>query len=63
MLGSGKLKVRKLIEDYSYSLNDEIGYGYSSRVYKGRNEKSKDIVAVKVIDMKLITNDVEKELL
>ena len=63
MKSSGTLKVRKLIEDYSYSLNDEIGYGYSSRVFKGKNEKTKDLVAIKVIDMKLITNEIEKQLL
>ena len=29
---------RKKIEDYSYGLYDKIGKGYSSIVYKGRND-------------------------
>jgi hypothetical protein len=28
---------RKKIENYSYGLNDVIGKGYSSQVYKGKN--------------------------
>lgn len=29
---------RKKIENYSYGLNDQIGKGYSSQVYRGRND-------------------------
>jgi hypothetical protein len=29
---------RKMIKNYSYGLNDKIGKGYSSIVYKGRND-------------------------
>ena len=29
---------RKKIESYSYGLVDEIGKGYSSRVYQGRHD-------------------------
>lgn len=29
---------RKKIEAYSYGLADEIGKGYSSRVYRGRHD-------------------------
>ena len=29
---------RKKIEDYSYGLHEKIGKGYSSIVYKGRND-------------------------
>ena len=32
------LYTRKKIENYSYGLNDEIGKGYSSKVYRGRND-------------------------
>lgn len=28
----------KKIENYSYALTDEIGLGYSSHVYRGKNE-------------------------
>ena len=31
---------RKKIENYSYGLNDVIGKGYSSQVYKGRNDSN-----------------------
>ena len=31
---------RKKIENYSYGLGDTIGKGYSSQVYKGRNDDS-----------------------
>jgi hypothetical protein len=30
--------VRKKLEDYSYLLNENIGKGYSSQVFKGRND-------------------------
>jgi hypothetical protein len=28
----------KRIENYSYALSDEIGLGFTSHVYRGRNE-------------------------
>lgn len=30
--------VRKKLEDYSYLLNENIGKGYSSQVFRGRND-------------------------
>jgi serine/threonine protein kinase len=54
---------RKKIENYSYGLNDVIGKGYSSQVYKGRNDETSESVAVKVIDMRLLKNDINKILL
>lgn len=30
--------VRKKLEDYSYLLNQNIGKGYSSEVFRGRND-------------------------
>ena len=30
--------VRKKLEEYSYLLNENIGRGYSSQVYRGRND-------------------------
>jgi hypothetical protein len=35
-------------------LNEEIGRGFSSKVYKGRDENTSLSVAVKVIDMKMV---------
>jgi serine/threonine-protein kinase ULK2 len=46
--------LRKKIEDYSYGLKDVIGRGFSSVVYRGTNDKSKERVAVKVIDIRAI---------
>ena len=54
---------RKKIESYSYGLNDVIGKGYSSHVYRGRNDDTGDNVAVKVIDLRLLKNDINKVLL
>lgn len=41
-------ETRKAIDHYSYAINDEIGRGFSSRVYKGRDENTLEPVAVKV---------------
>lgn len=46
--------LRKKIEDYSYGLKDIIGRGFSSVVYKGLNDKTKEKVAIKVIDIRSI---------
>ena len=40
-----------------------IGKGYSSHVYKGRNDDTSQPVAVKVIDLKMLKNDINKVLL
>jgi serine/threonine-protein kinase ULK2 len=54
---------RKKIEGYSYGLGDAIGKGYSSQVYKGRHDDSQQPVAVKVIDLRLLKNDINRVLL
>lgn len=54
---------RKKIENYSYGLNDVIGKGYSSQVYKGKNQDNEEHVAIKVIDMHMLKNDINKLLL
>ena len=54
---------RKKIEGYSYGLNDAIGKGYSSHVYKGRNDEDNQAVAIKVIDLRLLKNEINKILL
>ena len=38
----------KKIENYSYALTDEIGLGYSSHVYKGKNDISSTDFASKI---------------
>lgn len=52
-----------MIEHYSYNLSDVIGTGYSSKVFRGKDERSSEDVAVKVIDMKLMNNEVQTFLL
>ncbi len=59
----GSNDIRKKIEDYSYGLKDVIGRGFSSVVYKGRNLKTKEKVAVKVIDIRAIQGKPEKKML
>jgi len=39
-----------MIEHYSYVLNDDIGKGFSCTVYKGKNEKTNEVVAIKVMN-------------
>ena len=50
---------KKLIENYSYCLKDVLGSGYSSTVYRGKNESTGINVAIKVIEMKKIKNAIE----
>jgi serine/threonine protein kinase len=38
-----------MIEHYSYALHEQIGKGFSSKVFLGKNEKTGEVVAVKVI--------------
>lgn len=56
--------MRKKIEHYSFSMHDKIGRGYSSTVYKGRNDLTNEIVAIKVIELKSLNGDqIRKNLL
>jgi hypothetical protein len=41
-------------------MHEQIGRGLSSKVFKGKDEISGETVAVKVVDMKALTNDVER---
>lgn len=50
-------ELRKKIEDYSYGLNDKIGQGFSSNVFTGINEKTRQQVAIKVIDLRSIKDN------
>ena len=54
---------RKKIEGFSYALSEVIGKGYSSHVYRGRNDNTGEAVAVKVIDLRMRKNDINKVLL
>jgi serine/threonine protein kinase len=54
---------RKRIDHYSYKLSDRIGKGYSSQVYRGRDDRSNEPVALKVIDLKGLRDGVAREML
>lgn len=47
---------RKKIESYSYGLTDEIGKGYSSKVYRGRHDDTRkyDLIKMKALPSKLL---------
>ena len=55
--------MRKKIEDYSYGLTDLIGKGYSSSVFRGINEKNREQVAIKVIDLKSLKDKSARQML
>ncbi|CAD8204719.1 unnamed protein product [Paramecium octaurelia] len=54
---------RKVIENFSYALQDAIGKGFSSIVYKGRNDETHEVVAIKVIDKKGLKTPLHYQLL
>ncbi|CAD8138121.1 unnamed protein product [Paramecium octaurelia] len=56
-------KVRKSISNYTYDLNDLIGQGYSSKVYKGLNTYTNQVVAIKVISIQQLITPISKSLL
>jgi len=58
-----QLQLRKVIEHYSYCLQDEIGAGYQSTVYLGVNDASGRAVALKIVDLTKIVNEVQRFLL
>ncbi|CAD8142078.1 unnamed protein product [Paramecium pentaurelia] len=61
--GIGQNEKRKAIDHYSYAIDQEIGKGFSSRVYKGRDERTLENVAIKVIDMKKLKQSIHTQLL
>ena len=60
---NGGNDLRKKIEDYSYGLRDIIGRGFSSVVYRGSNDRLREKVAIKVIDLKSINGKPAKKML
>ncbi|CAD8064486.1 unnamed protein product [Paramecium sonneborni] len=58
-----KKVLKKQIGDYCFDMNDMIGEGYSSKVYKGMHMVSQQIVAIKVICLETYNSPIQKSLL
>lgn len=54
---------RKIIQHFSYSLDNSIGKGFSSVVYRGVNDKTGGTVAIKVINLHQLKQSVLPSLL
>ncbi|CAD8160222.1 unnamed protein product [Paramecium pentaurelia] len=55
--------IRKQIGDYCFDMNDIIGEGYSSKVYKGIHMVTNQVVAIKVISLETYNSPIQKSLL
>ncbi|CAK68826.1 unnamed protein product (macronuclear) [Paramecium tetraurelia] len=55
--------IRKQIGDYCFDMNDIIGEGYSSKVYKGIHMVTQQVVAIKVISLENYNSPIQKSLL
>jgi serine/threonine protein kinase len=55
--------ITKKIQNYYFNLNDILGKGSFSTVYRGIEEKTEEVVAVKVIELNKIESPTLKELL
>ncbi|CAD8151092.1 unnamed protein product [Paramecium octaurelia] len=58
-----KQKIQKRVQKYSYFLNDILGEGYSSSVYRGINFYTNQVVAIKVINFSTLTTPISQTLL
>lgn len=43
--------MKKKIENYSYFQEDKLGSGYSSEVFRGTDERTNTLVAIKVVNL------------
>ena len=46
--------MEKIIDNYSYSMNDKLGQGAYGQVYKGKIISTSELVAIKVLNKHLI---------
>ncbi|CAD8076197.1 unnamed protein product [Paramecium sonneborni] len=58
-----KKLIKKQIGDYYFDINDIIGEGYSSKVYKGIHMVTHQDVAIKVISQETYNSPIQKSLL
>ncbi|CAD8066867.1 unnamed protein product [Paramecium sonneborni] len=58
-----KQQIQKTVYKYSYFLNDILGEGYSSQVYKGIHNETKQVVAIKVINFQTLVTPISQSLL
>lgn len=49
--------MEKKIDKYSFSLNQILGEGSFAKVYRGQNMWNKEVIAVKMVDKKMINSD------
>lgn len=54
-MSQAKEELMKTIEHYSYCMADKIGKGFSSIVYRGKNNQSGAQVAIKVLDLRKLS--------
>ncbi|CAD8128592.1 unnamed protein product [Paramecium sonneborni] len=54
---------KKQIGEYIFEMSQEIGSGYSSKVYKGQHMKTNQVVAIKVISSQTYISPIQKSLL
>ena len=54
---------RKRVDHYSYLLNEQIGKGFSSVVYRGTNDHTHEEVAIKVINLKHLRDGLARQML
>ena len=52
--------LRKKIDNYSFIPGDSIGKGYSSTVYKGKDDRNGEDVAIKVVDLSSLKDSTSK---
>lgn len=55
--------VTKKVQNYYFNLNDVLGRGSFSTVYKGVEERTEEVVAVKVVELNKIESSILRELL
>ena len=48
----------KKIDNYNFSMKNCLGQGSYARVFKGKKDKTEELVAIKMIDKSIIENEI-----